>query len=165
MCCCLICSSCRLIIEDIYNRTRVSFITYPPAWLICSSWECGENFWEESLSLESSRCHFGFSFQFRLGNGTNLRPLPRPTQTFPCGFEQIYFSKYISSPCALCEQRAHSILEAAFQQWMGPLYIGALATPRAHVKGRPCKWQGPYNWIAVAFIIFVIIVTDCTVIC
>ena len=36
--------SCRLIIEDIYNRTRVSFITYPPAWLICSSWECGENF-------------------------------------------------------------------------------------------------------------------------
>ena len=123
MCCCLICSSCWLIIEDIYNRTRVSFITYPPAWLICSSWECGGNFWEEILSLDSSRCHFGFSFQFRLGNGTNLRPLPRPTQTFPCGFEQIYFSKYISSPCTLCEQRLHSILEAAFQQWMGPLYI------------------------------------------
>lgn len=72
MCCCLICSSCRLIIEDIYNRTRVSFITYPPAWLIWSSWECGGNFWGEILSLRSARCHFGFSFQFKLGNGTNL---------------------------------------------------------------------------------------------
>lgn len=28
-----------------------------------------------------------------------------------------------------------------------------------------CKWQGPRNWVAVAFIIFVIIATDCTVIC
>lgn len=93
MCRCLICSSCQLIIEDIYNRTRVSFITYPPAWLICSSWECGGNFWEEILSLLSSRCHFGFSFQLRLGNGTKPCVPPPHTHTLPCDFKQIYFSK------------------------------------------------------------------------
>lgn len=85
-----------MTIEDIYNRTRVSFII--PTCLAVAPPGNVETFEERFCPYDQQGAILGFLTQFKLGNGTNL------PSTFLVALSRFIFSKHFYRPHVLCEQ-------------------------------------------------------------